>query len=142
MTLDVNALTAFRATFSGEVFAPADAGFDQALAEALWNGDITHRPAVLTRPRSTEDVAAAIAFARAEGLELSVRGGGHGYAGKAVVPDGVVIDLSRLDSVRVDPAARRATVGGGAAWAAVDAATAEHGWRSPAAPSATPGSPG
>jgi len=127
MTLDVNATTAFRATFSGEVFAPADADFDQALTEALWNGDINHQPALLTRPRSTKDVAAAIAFARAQGLELSVRGGGHGYAGKAVVPDGVVIDLSRLDTVRVDPAARRATVGGGADWAALDAATIEHG---------------
>jgi FAD/FMN-containing dehydrogenase len=127
MTLDDDATTAFRATFSGEVFAPADDGYAPALAEALWNGDITHRPALLTRPRSTQDVAAAIAFARAEGLELSVRGGGHGYAGKAVVPDGVVIDLSALSAVQVDPAARRATVGGGAAWAAVDAATADHG---------------
>jgi hypothetical protein len=109
------------------VLAPTDAGFAQARAEALWNGAISHQPALITRPTSNEDVAAAIAFARAEGVELSVRGGGHGYAGKAVVQDGLVIDLSRLDHVTVDPVARRVSVGGGAAWAAVDAATAEHG---------------
>lgn len=127
MTLTDGPLTALRATFSGEVLAPTDTGFAQARAEALWNGDISHQPALITRPTSNDDVAAAIAFARAQGLELSVRGGGHGYAGKAVVQDGVVIDLSRLADVRVDPASRRAFVGGGAAWAAVDAANAEHG---------------
>src|SRR5829696_2546441 len=103
MTLSDDATTALRATFGGEVLAPTDAGFAQALAEALWNGDITHRPALITRPTSNEAVAAAIAFARAQGLDLSVRGGGHGYAGKAVVDGGVVLDLSRLDGVRVDP---------------------------------------
>jgi FAD/FMN-containing dehydrogenase len=127
MTLDDEATTTFRTSFSGEVLAPADAGFAEARAAALWNGDVTHQPALITRPLSTRDVAAAIAFARGQGLELSVRGGGHGYPGKAVVPDGVVIDLSRLDTVEVDPVARRAAVGGGAAWAAVDAATSQHG---------------
>jgi FAD/FMN-containing dehydrogenase len=127
MTLDDGAITDLRRTFAGELLRPTDAVFDGALAEALWNGDITHRPALITRPTSTDDVAVAIAVARAQGLELSVRGGGHGYAGKAVVDGGVVIDLSRLSGVRVDPAARRAVVGGGAAWAAVDGATAEHG---------------
>jgi FAD/FMN-containing dehydrogenase len=127
MTLNADAITGLHASFGGEVLSPADAGFAQARAEALWNGDISHQPALIVRPTSNEDVAAAIAFARAQGLELSVRGGGHGYAGKAVVENGLVIDLSRLDDVRVDPASRRASVGGGAAWAAVDAATAEHG---------------
>jgi FAD/FMN-containing dehydrogenase len=127
MALDDDGITALHATFAGEVLLPTDAGFAQARAEALWNGDILHQPALITRPTSNEDVAAAIAFARTHGLDLSVRGGGHGYAGKAVVENGVVIDLSRLDSVRVDPHARRAYVGGGATWAAVDAATVEHG---------------
>jgi FAD/FMN-containing dehydrogenase len=127
MTLENDALTTLRSTFAGEVLAPSDPGFAQARAEALWNGAISNQPALITRPTSEDDVATAIAFARAQGLELSVRGGGHGYAGKAVVDGGVVIDLSRLDGVRVDPASRRATVGGGASWAAVDAATAEHG---------------
>jgi FAD/FMN-containing dehydrogenase len=127
MTLDDSAITALRATIAGEVLSPTDAGFARARAEVLWNGNIAHQPALITRPTSNEDVAATIAFARTRGLNLSVRGGGHGYAGKAVVENGVVIDLSRLDSVRVDPHARRAYVGGGATWAAVDAATVEHG---------------
>ncbi|WP_369132043.1 FAD-binding oxidoreductase [Modestobacter sp. I12A-02662] len=127
MTLDENAIATLRTSFAGEVLSPPDAGFTQARAELLWNGDVSHQPALITRPTSDEDVAAAIAFARSHGLDLSVRGGGHGYPGKAVVPDGVVIDLSRLDAVRVDPEARLAHVGGGATWAAVDAATAEHG---------------
>ena len=103
MALDDDGITALRATFAGEVLLPTDAGFAQARAEALWNGDILHQPALITRPTSNEDVAAAIAFARTHGLDLSVRGGGHGYAGKAVVEKGLVIDLSRLDDVRVEP---------------------------------------
>jgi hypothetical protein len=127
MTLDDRRIGSLRASFAGEVLAPGDAGFAQARAEVLWNGSITHQPALLTRPATNADVAAAIAFAREQGVPLSVRGGGHGYAGKAVAEDGVVIDLSRMAGVRVDPDAQRAYVGGGAAWAAVDAATAEHG---------------
>src|SRR3954466_12864952 len=102
MTLDASRIDSLRATFTGEVLVPADAGFAQARAELLWNGNITHQPALLTRPSSNADVAAAIAFAREEGVALSVRGGGHGYAGKAVAEDGVVIDLSRMNGVRVD----------------------------------------
>src|SRR3954465_4687120 len=127
MTLDDSAIASLRTTFAGEVLSPTDAGFTQARAELLWNGDVNHQPALITRPTSNEDVAAAIAFARSQGLDLSVRGGGHGYPGKAVAQDGVVIDLSRLGAVRGDPEARMAHVGGGATWAAVDAATAEHG---------------
>jgi FAD/FMN-containing dehydrogenase len=127
MTLDDTALTALRGTFAGEVLRPTDDGFPQARAEAIWNGNITRQPAAIVRPTSNEDVAAAIAFARSEGLPITVRGGGHGVAGKAVAEGGLLIDLSRLAGVRVDPEARRAYVGGGAAWAAVDAATTEHG---------------
>jgi FAD/FMN-containing dehydrogenase len=93
----------------------------------VWNGDIDRQPALIARPTSNEDVAAAIRFAREEGLALGVRGGGHGFAGAAVPEGGLSLDLSRMASVQVDAEARRAVVGGGAAWAAVDAATAEHG---------------
>jgi FAD/FMN-containing dehydrogenase len=127
MTVDEGALTGLRENFAGELLRPADAGFAQARAEVLWNGDIARQPALIARPTSNQDVAAAIRFAREQGLELGIRGGGHGFAGAAVVEGGLTIDLSRLASVRVDPEARRAFVGGGAAWAAVDAATAEHG---------------
>ena len=127
MPLDDTTITTLRGTFAGEVLRPADAGFAQARAEAIWNGDITRQPALIARATSNEDVAAALAFARSEGLPVSVRGGGHGVAGKAVVEGGLMIDLSRFAGVRVDAETGRAYVGGGAAWAAVDAATAEHG---------------
>ena len=82
MTATDGPLTALRARFDGEVLAPTDGGFGQARAEVLWNGAITHQPALITRPTSNEDVAAVIAFARDQGMALSVRGGGHGYAGR------------------------------------------------------------
>jgi FAD/FMN-containing dehydrogenase len=127
MTLDDGAISRLREHFAGALLRPADPGFAQARAEVLWNGDIARQPALIARPTSNEDVAAAIRFAREQGMAFGVRGGGHGFAGAAVPEGGLTIDLSRLASVRVDPEARRAFVGGGAAWAAVDAATAEHG---------------
>ncbi len=123
MTLDDAAISRLREHFAGELLRPADAGFAQARAEVLWNGQIARQPAVIARPTSNEDVAAAMGFARERGMRLGVRGG-HGVAGAAVPEGGMTLDLSRMASVRVDPQARRASVGGGAAWAAVDAATA------------------
>ncbi|PWW23185.1 FAD/FMN-containing dehydrogenase [Geodermatophilus normandii] len=127
MTLDDDAISRLREHFAGELLRPADAGFTRARAELLWNGQIARQPALVARPTTNEDVAAAIGFARERGMRLGVRGGGHGVAGAAVPEGGLTIDLSRMASVRVDPEARRAYVGGGAAWAAVDAATADHG---------------
>jgi FAD/FMN-containing dehydrogenase len=127
MTLDDTALTALRAAHAGEVLLPADPGFGQARADAIWNGNIGRLPAAIVRPTSNEQVAAALAAARSVGLPITVRGGGHGVAGKAVADGALMIDLSRLAGVRVDRDAQRAHVGGGAAWAALDAATAEHG---------------
>jgi FAD/FMN-containing dehydrogenase len=127
MPLDDTTIATLRGTFAGELMRPADAGFAQARAEAIWNADVTRQPAIIARATSNEDVAAAIAFARAQGLAVTVRGGGHGVAGKAVADGALMIDLSRLADVRVDPETGRAHIGGGAAWAAVDAATAEHG---------------
>ena len=127
MALDDSAITRFRETLAGEVLRPTDAGFPVARAEAIWNGDIARQPALIVRPTSTDDVAKTIGFARAHGADLTVRGGGHGASGNAVADEAVMIDLSRLGEVRVDPEARRAYVGGGAAWAALDAATAPHG---------------
>jgi FAD/FMN-containing dehydrogenase len=127
MPLEDAAITRFRESIAGGVLRPTDAAFAQARAAAVWNGDITRQPALLVQPTSNEDVARTIAFARGQGADLTVRGGGHSGAGNAVSEGAVMIDLSRLDGVRVDPEARRAHVGGGAAWAAVDAATAAHG---------------
>lgn len=106
---------------------PEDPGFAEARAAAVWNGDIDRQPAMIVRPTSSDQVAEVLVFARAAGADVTVRGGGHSFAGNAVADGAIMIDLSRLNDVRVDPEARRAYVGGGAAWAAVDAATAEHG---------------
>jgi FAD/FMN-containing dehydrogenase len=111
--------------FEGELIEPGDASYDEA--RALFNAMIDRRPAVIARCASPGDVAGVIAFARAHDLPLAVRGGGHNGGGLGSVDDGVVADLSLLCSVSVDAAARAVRVGGGSTWAAVDAATHEHG---------------
>lgn len=119
-----------RSTLSGVVLAPNDDGYDQA--RSAWNGDVDHRPAVIARCTSSQDVAAALAFATAEGLEVSVRGGAHSYRGTAITNGGVMIDLSGINTVSVDPDAKRVRVGGGATLGILDAATQEHGLAMPA----------
>jgi FAD/FMN-containing dehydrogenase len=126
MALD-GATTQLPDSLAGITLRPNDTGFAGARAAAIWNGDIDRQPALIVQPTSSAGVADVLAFARAQGADLTVRGGGHSFAGNAVADGAIMIDLSRLDSVRVDAEARRAYVGGGAAWAAVDAATAEHG---------------
>jgi len=123
----LDATTQLPDSLAGVTLRPDDPGFADARAAAVWNGDITRQPALIVAPTSSAQVADALAFARAHGVDLTVRGGGHSFAGNAVADGAVMIDLSRLDDVRVDPQARRAYVGGGATWAKVDAATAEHG---------------
>ena len=118
-------LEALRAAMSGPVFGPDDEGYDHA--RKVWNADIDRRPAVIARCASTADVSTAIAFAQQAGLEISVRGGAHNAAGTAVCDGGLMVDLSSLNQVTVDPEARRARVGGGALQRDVDAATQAHG---------------
>ena len=107
-TTDVGA---FRGTFGGEVLAAGDDGYDTA--RALWNGDHDRRPAMIARPIDATEVASAIRLGREAGLELAVRGGGHSFAGHGVCDDGLMIDLSAMRQVTVDPATRRAHCGGG-----------------------------
>ncbi|MGD9525821.1 FAD-binding oxidoreductase [Pseudonocardia sp.] len=121
-TLDV---TDLRTLMTGPVVRPGDAGYDRAAL--LWNGDIERSPAAVARCTGTADVAAALAFARDRGLAVAVRGGGHSYSGASIPEDGLVIDLGPMNGVVVDPAARRARVGGGATLAELDAATQAHG---------------
>jgi len=121
----LGSLDSFRIGFSGTVLTPGDDGYDAA--RSVWNGAIDRHPAVIAQCTGAEQVAAAIAFGRESGLEISVRGGGHNFAGFAVVEDGLMIDLSQMRSVSVDPAARRARCGGGATWADLDGAAQEHG---------------
>ena len=111
--------------FAGTVLTASDAGYDSA--RAVWNGAIDRRPAVIARCTTTADIAAAIRFGREHDLRLSVRGGGHNYGGYAVCDDGVMIDLSQMKQVTVDPVARRARCDGGTTWGELDAATQAHG---------------
>src|SRR4051812_7210747 len=100
---------------SGSVLAPEDPGYDEA--RAVHNGLIDRRPAVIVRCRASEDVVAALAFARAEGLEVSVRGGGHSVAGRAVSDGALMIDLSEMRAIAVNADERAVTAGGGCTWA-------------------------
>jgi FAD binding domain/Berberine and berberine like len=113
------------ASFGGELIGPDDPTYDEA--RALFNAMIDKRPAVIARCASPADVAAVIGFARSHDLPLAVRGGGHNGGGLGSVDDGVVADLSLLNSVSVDAGARTVRVGGGATWGEVDTATHPHG---------------
>jgi len=126
MSVDEVAISGFIQDFPGEVLRPGDAAFAEARAAAVWNGSITRQPSLIVRPTTTPEVAAAIAWCRETGTDVTVRGGGHSVAGSCVLDSAVMIDLSRMNDVRVDPGTRRAYVGAGASWADVDAATAAH----------------
>jgi FAD/FMN-containing dehydrogenase len=118
-------LKRFGASFGGTLVLPGDPGYDKA--RSVWNGEIDRRPAVIARCASPEQVAAALAFGREQGLEISVRGGGHNYSGAAVAEGGLMVDLSPMRAVSVDVGLRRARCGGGATWADLDVATQAHG---------------
>jgi FAD/FMN-containing dehydrogenase len=113
------------AGFRGELIDAEHPEYDAA--RAVWNGMVDRRPRLIARCAGTADIAAAIRFARDRDLEIAVRGGGHNVAGTAVCDDGVVIDLSAMRAVLVDPAKSTAHVQGGALWSDVDRETQTHG---------------
>jgi FAD/FMN-containing dehydrogenase len=105
----------------GDVIAPDDEAYEEA--RKVYNGMIDRRPAVVVRPVNAGDVIAAVNFARESGIDLAIRGGSHGVPGFGTCDGGVVVDLSRMKGVRVDPARRSARAEGGATWGDVNAAT-------------------
>lgn len=107
------------------IHLPGSSEFEDAVE--LWNGGVDRRPAMVVQPTSAAEVSEAVMYARAHRLPIAVRGGGHDWAGRALVDDGLVIDLSRMWRVDVDPAARIATVAGGATAADVVDAAELHG---------------
>jgi FAD/FMN-containing dehydrogenase len=108
----------FADSLRGRLVLPGDTHYDEA--RAVWNGMIDRRPAMIARCKSAADVMAAVDFAREQDIQLSVKAGGHNVAGKAICDDGLVIDLSAMNSVRVDPNTQTARVGPGATWADFD----------------------
>lgn len=111
--------------FAGEIVLPQDAAYEDA--RRVWNGMVDRRPVLIARCTDADDVAAAIGVARESGLPLSVRGGGHGVRGYATCEGGVVVDLSPMKDIVVDPKARTARAQAGLTWGEFDAATQEHG---------------
>src|SRR6516162_3772781 len=103
-----SALVSLRETLRGKMLRPGDMEYDAV--RGIWNGMIDRRPSLIVRCRGVADVIAAVNFARDHRLLVAVRGGGHGVAGHAVCDGGMMIDLSSMGAVRVDPGARRAWV--------------------------------
>ena len=130
VSLSDASIKAFAESLKGSVIRPSDAEYDGA--RAIWNGMIDRRPALIARCLNSADVAAAVDFARTNHIRLSVRGGGHGVAGNAVCNDGLVIDLSRLASIDVDPDRRMVSAGAGALLGDLDRATQQFGLAVPA----------
>ena len=130
-------INALRPALRGDVVLPGDAGYDEA--RAIWNGMIDRRPAVIVRCRGAADVRRAVLFARETGLPLAVRGGGHNIAGNALCDGGVVIDLSPMRSVWVDPAKRVARVEAGCTLGDVDHETQAFGLAVPVGINSTTG---
>ena len=102
----------------GQILTAGQPGYEEA--RALWNGMIDKRPGAIVQCSGVADVIATVNFAREQNLPLAIKAGGHNVSGKAMCDDGIVIDLSPLNNVRIDPEARRARAGAGAKWAAFD----------------------
>jgi FAD/FMN-containing dehydrogenase len=125
VALDDATIAALRERVRGSVILASDADYDAA--RQVWNGNVGRRPALIVRCGDTGDVRCAVDFARIHGLLLSVRGGGHSAPGYGVNDGGMVLDLSLMKAITVDPARRTARVQGGALWRDMDAATQAHG---------------
>jgi len=123
------ALQPLAEALSGQLLTPADPGYDAA--RRIQNGLIDKRPAAIARCLHTADVVQAVNYATSEGLEIAVRGGGHNVAGKAITDGGLMIDLSLMKGVHVDPARSAARAQGGVTWGEYDRATAAFGLASP-----------
>jgi hypothetical protein len=120
-TLEPEATEAFAAGVRGPVLRPGDESYDEA--RAIWNGLIDRRPALIVQCSGAADVVDAVNFARDQGLLVSIKGGGHNVAGNAVNDGGLVIDLSQMRGVHVDPVTQTVRAQGGATWGDIDRET-------------------
>src|SRR6266542_5838766 len=120
-TADISSLAA---TFSGRLIGPGDADYDQV--RAVHNGVVDKRPALIARCRGVADIVDAVKFARQTNMPVAVRGGGHNVAGRAAIEGGLLIDLSLLKGVQVEPSARTARAQGGVTWGEFNRETQLH----------------
>lgn len=123
--IDVKGLEQLRVRFRGALLRPGEEGFEEA--RCSWNGAIDRRPALIARCAGSDDVATAVRFARERELLVSVRGGGHSIADHSVCEGGLMIDLSLMKAIRVDPQARTARAAGGVLWSEFDRTTQPFG---------------
>src|SRR5262245_9254299 len=137
VTLPTKTLGALRGGLRGSLCLPGEAGYDEA--RTIWNAMIDRRPAAIVRAAGASDVIQAVRLAAQHGLVLSVRGGGHNIAGNAVCEGGLMLDLSRMTSVRVDPKARTARVEPGARLADLDKESQAFGLATPVGINSTTG---
>lgn len=127
--LENNFTDSLKENFEGDIIQPADPGYDEA--RSIWNAMIDKHPAIIARCISTDDVIAAVNFARENNLLMSVRGSGHNVAGSAVVDDGLMIDLSLMKDIHVDSENRTATAQPGVVFGEMDNATQPYGLAAP-----------
>ncbi len=123
------ALTSFSREFLGEIVVPGSSGYDAA--RVVWNAMIDRRPAIVARCDGVDDVVRSIRFGRDQGMAIAVRSGGHSVGGFSTCDDGIVIDLSLMRGVRVDPDRRIAFVRGGSLLRELDEGAQEHGLACP-----------
>ncbi len=138
--LDTAHVDAFAAQLHGGVTRGTDPDYDEV--RALYNAMIDKRPALIARCADVDDVVASVNFGREQGLEIAIRCGGHNGPGLGSVDNGLVIDLSGLKTITVDPDAKTAAVGGGCLFGDIDAATHEHGLATPGGIISTTGAGG
>ena len=123
--IDQASIADLSARFSGALLRPDESGYDDA--RRVHNGMIDRRPALIARCLGTADIVDAVNFARTRGLDLAVRGGGHNVAGRAVCDDGLMLDLSLMKGIHVDPVRRTARAQGGVTWREFNRETQAHG---------------
>src|SRR4029077_20656575 len=136
-TQTLQASEGLKGTLKGSILVPDDPGYEEA--RQIWNAMIDRRPAVIAQCVQADDVPPVIRLARKNGLQLSIRGGGHNIAGNALCDNGVTIDFSRMKKVRVDAGKRRAYVEPGATLADLDEAAQAHGLATPVGINSTTG---
>ena len=124
-TIERGDVEVLRGQFRGALLRPAEEGYDEA--RRIWNGAIDRYPALIARCAGADDVVTAVRFAREHDLLVSVRGGGHAVAGHAVCDGGLMIDLSLMKAIRVDPVAGTVRAAGGVLWSELDRATQQFG---------------